>query len=101
MRLSEKHRKIIKEMNSKGYVWLSDLSRNAIMRFRNKTRAGFDGYLKVEGLTFLTPRVADSISRGVKDSKPRLNLRQQNMLLEKDLIALEKWVFERTHFIER
>lgn len=94
MRLGEKHYKIIAEMREGGYVWLSDLSKNAIMRFRNKTRTGFKGYIKVEGLTFLTKRVADSISRGSKDSKPRLNLREQNKMLEEDLIELERRLYK-------
>jgi len=94
MRLSEKHYKTISEMKAKDYVWLSDLSKNAIMRFRNKTRNGFNGYVKVNGLTFLTRRVADSISRGAKDSKPRLTLKQQNVMLENDLIELERRLYK-------
>lgn len=95
MRLSERHRYVIEEMEKDGYVWLSHLSVNAQMRFRNKTKKGFDGYIKVEGLTFLTRRVADAISCGTKKpNEPRLTYKQQVEVLERKLVELEKELYQ-------
>ena len=102
MRLSDKHLKIIEEVESDGYVWLSHLSKNAIERFRYKTKHGFSGYMKIEGLTFLTKRVAESIARGCRDgSRRRLTYKEQNELLEKDLVALERELYQAKKVGER
>lgn len=94
MRLSDKHRDIIREMRHSGYVWLSDLSKNAVMRFRNRTRAGFSSYFKLEGLTFMTRRLAAALERGVKrPGARRLTLKEQLQLLEKELFDAEKELY--------
>ena len=94
MRLSNRHRTMIEEVERDGYVWLSHLPINAQMRFRYMTRTGYDGFLKIEGLTFLTKRVAESISDGTKDrGKKRLNLSLQVKKLEQHLIELEAEVY--------
>lgn len=91
MRLSDRHRRIVEEMESDGYVWLSHMSVNAQMRFRNKTRKGFKGFVKIEGLTFLTKRVADTISSGTSKNRAekRLSYREQIALMEERLVELE------------
>lgn len=90
MRLSEGHYEIIKEMKKAGYVWLSDMHVNAQMRFRNRTRKGFDKFVKVEGLTFLTKDVAEALSVGVKrGSKKRLTLTEQVERLTEKVAKLE------------
>lgn len=90
MRLSSRHRLIIEEVERDGYVWLSHLPINAQMRFRNMTRGGYDGFTKIEGLTFLTKRVAESIVDGTKsEGKKRLTLPMQVRKLESQLIELE------------
>lgn len=95
MRLSDRHKQIVQEMESDGYVWLSHMPANAIMRFRNKTRTGFTGFIKIEGLTFLTKRVANQISRGCKGiDRRRLTYKEQVLLLEKDLVQLEKELYQ-------
>lgn len=95
MRLSEKHLKIVQEVESDGYVWLSHLSKQAIERFRWKTRKGFKGYFKIEGLTFLTKRVADMLSVGSKNGdKPRLTYKEQVKYLEDQLIQLENELYQ-------
>lgn len=90
MRIGKVQEKIIKEVESDGYVWLSHLSRNAIERFRYKTRNGFKHYLKIGGLTFLTKRLASEIERGSKTSKRRrLTYKEQIVKLENDLAEME------------
>lgn len=94
MRLSEKHLSIIHEMEANKYIWLSHLSPNAIMRFRYKTQHGFKGYIKVEGLTFLTQRVAEMIEAGSKSTgKRRLTLKEQVVFLERQLAELEQELY--------
>lgn len=95
MRLSDRHRRIVEEMEADGYVWLSHLSVNAQMRFRNKTRKGFKGFLKVEGLTFMTSRVAEMIENGCKpkEAQRRLTYREQIAIMEKRLVELEAEVY--------
>ena len=93
MRLSSRHKEVIEIMEAAGYVWLSNLNENTIQRFRNRRRKGFKGYFKVEGLTFLTPRVVKAISRGTNDNKPRMTVKEQLAELEKDLIELEKELY--------
>lgn len=91
MRLSKRHYKIIDVMKKGGYIWLSDLHINAQMRFRNRTRKGFDNFLKVEGLTFLTKELAESFSVGVKQgSRPRLTLTRQVERLQDKVASLER-----------
>lgn len=95
MRLSERKKYIIDEMEKDGYVWLSHLNVNAQMRFRNKTKIGFKGYIKVEGLTFLTRRVADSLTLGTKErDRKRLTYKEQIEWLENQLIDLEKELYQ-------
>lgn len=94
MRLSSRHREIIEKVEADGYVWLSHLSVNAQMRFRNKVKKGFKGFMKVEQLTFLTPRVADMIRRGAMEKDaPRLSKKDQFEFLEEELVKLEKELF--------
>ena len=98
MRLSDRARYIIKEMEADGYVWLSHMPVNAQMRFRNRTRVGFDGYIKVEGLTFLTRRVADLLISGTKErDRKKLTFKEQIVWLEKQLIELEKENYALKH----
>ena len=95
MRLSQKHRDKIAEMEAKGYVWLSHMNINAQMRFRNRTRKGFRGYVKELGLTFLPAEVAEAISVGVKrKGKPRLTLTQQVEYLQDKLAERELYIKE-------
>lgn len=95
MRLSQKHREKIKEMEAKGYVWLSHMDINAQMRFRNRTRKGFKGYVKELGLTFLPAEVAEAISIGVKrKDKPKLTLTQQVYYLQDKLAERELYIKE-------
>lgn len=90
MRLSDRHREIISKMEADGYVWLSHMPVNAQMRFRNRTKNGFKGYIKVEGLTFLTMRVAEAIKLGSRTkSQPRVPLGKQLEEMEKRLVELE------------
>ena len=94
MRLSNKHSAIIQEMEANKYVWLSHLTPNAVMRFRYKTRHGFKGYIKVEGLTFLTKRVAEMIEAGsTSPGKRRLTVKEQLILLERQLAELEQELY--------
>lgn len=94
MRLSNNHTKIIAEMEASGYVWLSHLSANGIMRFRYKVARGFKGYIKIDGLTFLTKRVASAIDAGSKSSnKSRLTYREQVKFLEKQLVEVESELY--------
>lgn len=95
MRLSKEHRDKIIEMESKGYVWLSNMDINAQMRFRNRTRKGFRGYIKELGLTFLPAEVAEAISIGVKrKDKPKLTLTQQVEYLQDKLAERELYIKE-------
>lgn len=95
MRLSEEHRKKIEEMELKGYVWLSHMHVNAQMRFRNRTRAGFKGYVKVMGLTFLAAEVAKAITLGTKNGKePKMTLTQQVEYLQDKLAEREAVVMD-------
>ena len=95
MRLSDRHLKIIKEVESDGYVWLSHLSKNAQYRFRYKTAKGFKGYYKIEGLTFLTKRVANMLELGVSgEGRKKLTVTQQLAILEKQLYELEKELYQ-------
>lgn len=94
MRLSNKHLEIIKQMEASGYVWLSHLSANGIARFRYKVARGFKGYLKIEGLTFLTKRVAMSVDIGSKsEGKTRLTYKEQVRFLEKQLVEVENELY--------
>lgn len=93
MRLSQKHRDKIVEMEEKGYVWLSHMDINAQMRFRNRTRKGFSSYIKELGLTFLPAEVAEAISVGVKrKDKPKLTLTQQVNYLQDKLAERELYI---------
>lgn len=95
MRLSDRHLKIIKEVEADGYVWLSHLSKNAQYRFRYKTARGFKGYYKVEGLTFLTKRVANALELGASDGdRKKLTVTQQLAVLEKQLYELERELYQ-------
>lgn len=90
MRLSDKHRAIVAEMERDGYVWLSHLAVTAQMRFRAKVKKGFKGYIVIDNLTFLTRRVADAIVVGtVANGGERLTLGQQVQWLEERLVELE------------
>lgn len=94
MRLSNKHYNIIAQMEASGYVWLSHLTANAIMRFRYKTQHGFKGYIKVDGLTFLTKRVAQMLENGSKsEGKRRLTLKEQVIVLERQLAEVEQELY--------
>lgn len=100
MRLSSEHRRIVKVMESSGYVWLTHLTPNAQMRFRNKTRAGFDGYIKIKGLTFFTKRVANYLEKSTSaPGRKRLTYKEQVAFLEKELIALEKENYQLKGYI--
>ena len=91
MRLSDRTKEIIEKMEKDGYVWLSHMPVNAQMRFRNRTKTGFKGFIKVEGLTFLTRRVADLFITGTKErDRKRLTFKEQIEWLENQLIELEK-----------
>lgn len=93
MRLSKFHLKVIEEMKDKGYVWLSNMHVNAQMRFRNKTRKGFDKYIKEAGLTFLTKEVAKAFELGTKkENKPRLTLVEQVDYLINKLADREAYI---------
>lgn len=95
MRLSQKHRDKIAMMEEKGFVWLSNMDINAQMRFRNRTRKGFRGYIKELGLTFLPAEVAEAISVGVKrKDKPKLTLTQQVEYLQDKLAERELYIKE-------
>ena len=95
MRLSQKHRDKIVEMEEKGFVWLSNMDINAQMRFRNRTRKGFKGYVKELGLTFLPAEVAEAISVGVKRKhKSKLTLTQQVNYLQDKLAERELYIKE-------
>ncbi len=95
MRLSQKHRDKIVEMESKGYVWLSHMHINAQMRFRNRTRKGFKRFVKEMGLTFLPAEVAEAISVGTKrPKKPKLTLTQQVNYLQDKLAERELYIKE-------
>lgn len=100
MRLSEKHRQKIVEMESKGYVWLSNMNRNAQMRFRNRTRKGFKGFVKEMGLTFLPAEVAEAITIGTKRKEgPKYTLTQQVNYLTNKLAERELYIKELEEFI--
>ena len=93
MRLSKAHRDKIASMEAKGYVWLSNMDVNAQMRFRNRTRKGFDKYIKELGLTFLPAEVAEAISVGVKrKDKSKLTLTQQVEYLQDKLAERELYI---------
>lgn len=95
MRIGKRHKQIIKQMECDGYIWLSHLHINAQMRFRNRRRAGFEHYFKLEGLVFLTKRIAEALSRGCKTpDTPRLTFKEQIVELENELIELEKEVYD-------
>lgn len=95
MRLSQAHRDKIKEMESKGYVWLSNMHVNAQMRFRNRTRAGFKGFVKVMNLTFLPKEIAEAISLGTSTpSKPKMTLTEQINYLQDKLAERELYIKE-------
>lgn len=95
MRLSKMHRQKIAEMESKGYVWLSHMNRNAQMRFRNKTRKGFKGFVKEMGLTFLPAEVAEAITIGTKRKEgPKYTLTQQVEYLTAKLAERELYIKE-------
>lgn len=89
MRLSDKHKVIVDQMERDGYVWLSHLAVTAQMRFRSKVKKGFRGFIVIENLTFLTKRVAESISAGTNAKGTRLTLGQQVEMLENQLVELE------------
>lgn len=94
MRLSKEHFNIIEQMEASGYVWLSHLSPNGVMRFRYKTARGFKGFIKIEGLTFLTKRVAESIEIGSKTKdKGRMTYKDQVKYLEKQLVEVESELY--------
>lgn len=95
MRLSSKHRKKIAEMEASGYVWLSHMNVNAQMRFRNRTRKGFSGFIKEDGLTFLTREVARAFEIGTKrKSGPKMTLTEQVHFLTTRLAAREQYIKE-------
>ena len=95
MRLSQAHRDKIVEMENNGYVWLSNMHVNAQMRFRNRTRKGFKGFVKEMGLTFLPEEVAKAISIGAKKkNKPRYTLTQQVEYLQDKLAERELYIKE-------
>lgn len=95
MRLSSKHRKKIAEMEASGYVWLSHMPVNAQMRFRNRTRAGFTGFIKEDGLTFLTREVARAIEIGTKrKNAPKMTLTEQVKYLTSRLAERERYIKE-------
>lgn len=90
MRLSDKHRAIVADMERDGYVWLSHLPVTAQMRFRSKVKKGFKGFIVIESLTFLTKRVADCIVAGtIANGGQRLPLGKQLEMMEEQLVALE------------
>ena len=94
MRIGKQKETIIEGMKADGYVWLSDLSKNAVMRFRNWVRSGFSSYVKIDGLTFLTKKVAESLSEGTKSDKRRLTLKEQNAKLVDEVYELERELYE-------
>nr|DAH56618.1 MAG TPA: hypothetical protein [Caudoviricetes sp.] len=97
MRLSDKSKETIKEMEAKGYVWLSHLDVNTQMRFRNMTRKGFDKYVKIDGpgksgLTFLTKEVADIIQCGASKDGRRATVYEQLEFAKNRIAELESKV---------
>lgn len=95
MKLNAKRKQIINQAEADGYVWLSHLSHNAVMRFRYKTKRGFKEYVKIDGLTFLTKELAKAIESGTKSkTKPRMTYVQQVAYLEKALAKLELELYE-------
>ncbi len=96
MRLSDRHRTIVEQMEKDGYVWLSHLPVTAQMRFRSKVKKGFKGFVIIENLTFLTKRVADFIVKGtIANNGVRLTLSDQVRLLEDQLVELESELYRQ------
>lgn len=94
MRISDKHRAVINDMEKDGYVWLSHMPVTAQMRFRSRVKKGFKGYLVIENLTFLTKRVAEAMVVGtVANGGKRLPLGQQVRWLEDRLVELEAEIY--------
>lgn len=94
MRLTDKTRDRIAEMEAKGYVWLSHLDVNTQVRFRNMTRKGFDKFVKIEGpgksgLTFLTKEVASIIQCGGATNGKRKTAYEQIEHLKNRIAELE------------
>lgn len=90
MRIGPRNRAIIEGMERAGYVWLTHLGRNAQMRFRNRTRTGFDCFIKINGLTFLTKRIAAMMEKGTKtEDEKRMTYKEQVLELEKELYEME------------
>lgn len=86
--------KIIERMKAARYVWLSDLTPNGIMRFRNHVRDGFAGYYKISGLVFMTPRVAAMFeSKFHPTQKTRYGRRMRAEQLENLLVEAERELF--------
>lgn len=95
MKLSKQRLELIKLMEEHRYTWLTHLPRNAIMRFRNARRRGFTGYQNVQGLIFLTQRVARTLTSGTRQpGKPRLTVRQQVEQLQLELAELEHELYK-------
>lgn len=99
MRLNDKTRNAIKEMEDQGYVWLSHLDTNTQMRFRNMTRKGFDKYVKIagpgkNGLTFLTKEVAEAIKCGANKDGKRMTMFEQVRYFKDRVAVLEKRIEE-------
>lgn len=94
MRLSNKTRAVIEQMEKQGYIWLSHLDTNSQMRFRNLTRKGFDKFIKVagpgkNGLTFLTKEVADFVVCGGASQGKRKTAFEQISCLKEQVAKLE------------
>lgn len=95
MRISEKSKQVIIDMEAKGYVWLSHLDVNSQMRFRNLTRAGFTNFIKLEGqgktgLTFISPEIVEILKSGETRNGKRASAYIQLAEAKKRIAVLEK-----------
>lgn len=95
MKLSKRKINIIELMEQHNYTWLTHLSKNAVMRFRNARRRGFTNYAEVEGLIFLTKRVAEALTSGTRNpNQPRLTVGKQVEKLQAELAKLEQELYK-------
>ena len=101
MRLSKKHLEVISAKEAEGFVWLSHLTPKAQMRFRDRTKRGYDKFVKVEGLTFLTKEVADFLeSTSRKVTEPRMKVSEQLKVAERKLAESSLETMKAAHTIE-
>ena len=101
MRLSNEHLDLIKRREASGYVWLSHLSPRAQMRFRDRTKRGYNKFEKEAGLTFLTKEVAEFLEKTSRSSKePRVKVSEQVKLAEESLAEASVKLMKAGHTIE-